>query len=127
MGISLDNWHKLLKMGGKRKPYLTKQKYELGRPAVNTRIGPFCIYTVHVWGGNKKHQAVRLDVGNFLGSECCACKTRITKVVYKASNKELVCTKTTVKNGTVLPGSTPRHSAVSPTVHCPWATRSGPR
>ncbi|XP_019499245.1 PREDICTED: 40S ribosomal protein S8 [Hipposideros armiger] len=38
MGISRDNWHKRRKTGGKRKPYHKKRKYELGRPAANTRI-----------------------------------------------------------------------------------------
>uniref|UniRef100_A0A2K5XSD8 40S ribosomal protein S8 n=1 Tax=Mandrillus leucophaeus TaxID=9568 RepID=A0A2K5XSD8_MANLE len=94
MGISRDNWHK-----GKRKPYHKKQKYELGHPAANTKIGPRRIPTVRVRGGNKKYRALRLDVGNFSwGSECCTRKTRIIDVVYNASNNELVRTKTLVKN-----------------------------
>uniref|UniRef100_A0A4W2E4U6 Small ribosomal subunit protein eS8 n=1 Tax=Bos indicus x Bos taurus TaxID=30522 RepID=A0A4W2E4U6_BOBOX len=40
LGISRDNWHKRRKTGGKRKPYHKKRKYELGRPAANTKIGP---------------------------------------------------------------------------------------
>ena len=72
LGISRDNWHKRRKTGGKRKPYHKKRKYELGRPAANTKIGPPPrIHTVRVWGGNKKYRALRLDVGNFSwGSEC---------------------------------------------------------
>ncbi|KAF4013484.1 hypothetical protein G4228_004744 [Cervus hanglu yarkandensis] len=46
MGISRDNWHKRRKTGGKRKPYHKKRKYELGRPAANTKIGPRRIHTV---------------------------------------------------------------------------------
>ncbi|CAD7684599.1 unnamed protein product [Nyctereutes procyonoides] len=89
MGISRDNWHKRRKTGGKRKPYHRKQKYELGRPAANTEV------------------ALRLDVGNFSwGSECCTHKTRIINV-YNASNNELVCTKTPMKNRIVLIDSTP--------------------
>ena len=38
MGISRDNWHKRRKTGGKRKPYHKKRKYELGRPAANTKV-----------------------------------------------------------------------------------------
>lgn len=38
-GISRDNWHKRRKTGGKRKPYHKKRKYELGRPAANTKVG----------------------------------------------------------------------------------------
>ncbi|XP_014405240.1 PREDICTED: 40S ribosomal protein S8-like [Myotis brandtii] len=101
-GISRDNWHKRRKTGGK------KQKYELGRPAANTKIGPRRIHTVRVRGGNKKYRALRLDVGNFSwGSECCTRKTRIIDVVYNASNNELVRTKTLVKNCIVLVDSTP--------------------
>lgn len=37
-GISRDNWHKRRKTGGKRKPYHKKRKYELGRPAANTKV-----------------------------------------------------------------------------------------
>ncbi|KAL4686123.1 hypothetical protein H8959_001720 [Pygathrix nigripes] len=79
MGISRDNWHKRHKTGGKRKPYHKKRKYELGRPAANTKIGPRCIHTVRV---------------------------RIIDLVYNASNNELVRTKTLVKNCIVLIDST---------------------
>ncbi|KAK7814973.1 hypothetical protein U0070_024316 [Myodes glareolus] len=83
------------KTRGKRKPYHKKWKYELGRPATNTKIGPRHIHTVCVREGNKKYRALRLDVGNFSwGSECCTRKTRIIDVVYNASNNELVRTKT---------------------------------
>ncbi|KAG2461844.1 HECD3 ligase, partial [Polypterus senegalus] len=72
MSISRDNWHKRRKTGGKRKPYHKKRKYELGRPAANTKIGPRRIHTIRVRGGNKKYRALRLDVGNFAwGSESC--------------------------------------------------------
>ncbi|KAL1776335.1 40S ribosomal protein S8 [Sigmodon hispidus] len=53
MGISRDYWHKRRQTGGKQKPYLKKRKYELGRPAANTKIGPRRIHTVRVPGGNK--------------------------------------------------------------------------
>uniref|UniRef100_A0A2K5DFT5 Small ribosomal subunit protein eS8 n=1 Tax=Aotus nancymaae TaxID=37293 RepID=A0A2K5DFT5_AOTNA len=89
MGISRDNWHKHRKTGGKRKPYHRKRKYELGRPAANTKIGPRRIHTVRVPG------------------ECCTRKTRIIDVVYNASSNELVHTKTLVKNCIVLIDSTP--------------------
>nr|XP_045014798.1 40S ribosomal protein S8-like [Jaculus jaculus] len=108
MGISQDNWHKRRKTGGKRKPYHRKRKYELGRPAANTKIGPRRRHTVHVRGGNKKCRALRLDVGNSSwGSECCTRKTRRIDVVCNASNNELVRTKTLVKNCIVLMDSTP--------------------
>ncbi|KAJ8788668.1 hypothetical protein J1605_022413 [Eschrichtius robustus] len=43
----------------------------------------------------------------FWGLECCTCKTRIIDVVYNASNHELFCTKTLVKNCIMLIDSTP--------------------
>uniref|UniRef100_A0A2I2ZEW8 40S ribosomal protein S8 n=1 Tax=Gorilla gorilla gorilla TaxID=9595 RepID=A0A2I2ZEW8_GORGO len=91
MGISQDNWHKRRKTGSKRKPYDKKRKYELGHLAANTKTGPHHIHTVHVRG------------------ECCTRKTRITDVVYNASNSKLVRTKTLVKNCFVLTDSTPYH------------------
>ncbi|KAL6092794.1 hypothetical protein STEG23_024903 [Scotinomys teguina] len=64
--------------------------------------------TSPVGGGNKKYGALRLDVANFSwGSECCTRKTRIIDVIYNASNKELVHTKTLVKNCIVPIDSTP--------------------
>jgi small subunit ribosomal protein S8e len=104
MGISQDNWHKHWKTRVTRKPYHKKRKYELGRLAANTKIGPRHIHRVRVRGGSKKYCALRWDVGNFSwGSECCIRKTRITDVVHN----ELVCTKTLVKNSFVLIDSTP--------------------
>ncbi|KAM7334000.1 LOW QUALITY PROTEIN: hypothetical protein ACRRTK_007320 [Alexandromys fortis] len=105
MGISWDNWHKRRKTGGKRKPHHKKRKYELGRPAANTKIGPHRIHTVRVRGVNKKYRALRLEVGNF--SWVLYSQTRIIDVVYNASHNELVRTKTLVKNCIVLIDSTP--------------------
>uniref|UniRef100_A0A4D5R965 40S ribosomal protein S8 n=1 Tax=Scolopendra viridis TaxID=118503 RepID=A0A4D5R965_SCOVI len=108
MGISRDHWHKRRKTGGKKKPIKKKRKFELGRPAANTRLGPRRIHTVRTRGGNKKYRALRLDQGNFSwGSECCTRKTRIIDVVYNASNNELVRTKTLVKNAIVVIDATP--------------------
>jgi len=108
MGISRDHQHKRRATGGKRKPIRKKRKFELGRPAANTKLGPQRIHTVRVRGGNRKFRALRLDQGNFAwGSECCARKTRIIDVVYNASNNELVRTKTLVKNAIVVIDATP--------------------
>merc|ERR1711979_173361 len=85
-----------------------KRKFELGRPASNTKLGPQRIHTVRVRGGNKKYRALRLDTGNFAwGSEGMTRKTRIIDVVYNASNNEMVRTKTLVKNAIVTIDSTP--------------------
>ncbi|XP_051172881.1 40S ribosomal protein S8 [Leptopilina boulardi] len=108
MGISRDHWHKRRATGGKRKPLRKKRKFELGRPAANTKLGPQRIHTVRTRGGNKKYRALRLDTGNFAwGSEGRARKTRIIDVVYNASNNELVRTKTLVKNAIVTIDATP--------------------
>jgi len=108
MGISRDHWHKRRKTGGKRKPIHKKRKYELGRPAANTKLGPKRIHIVRCRGGNRKFRALRLDTGNFSwGSESCTRKTRIIDVVYNASNNELVRTKTLVKNAIVVIDAVP--------------------
>jgi len=44
-------------------------------------------------GGNIKRRALRCDTGNYSwGTEAISRKTRITEVVYNASNNELVRT-----------------------------------
>merc|ERR1712051_70555 len=79
-----------------------KRKYELGRPAANTKLGSKRIHLVRGRGGNIKFRALNLDQGNFSwGSETCTRKVRILDVVYNASNNELVRTKTLVKNAIV--------------------------
>jgi small subunit ribosomal protein S8e len=84
-----------------------KRKYEMGRPAANTKLGARRIHTIRTRGGNKKYRALRLDTGNFSwGSEAITRKTRILDVVYNASNNELVRTKTLVKNCIVVIDST---------------------
>ncbi|XP_044750411.1 pre-mRNA-splicing factor CWC22 homolog [Coccinella septempunctata] len=108
MGISRDHWHKRRATGGKRKPLRKKRKFELGRPAAQTKLGSRRIRYVRTRGGNLKYRALRLDTGNFAwGSEGCARKTRIIDVVYNASNNELVRTKTLVKNAIVVIDATP--------------------
>lgn len=108
VGISRDHWHKRRATGGKRKPLRKKRKFELGRPAANTKLGARRIHYVRTRGGNVKYRALRLDSGNFAwGSEGTARKTRIIDVVYNASNNELVRTKTLVKNAIVVVDATP--------------------
>merc|ERR1712215_34448 len=102
MGISRDKWHKRRATGGRQNPIRKKRKYELGRPAAQTKLGPKRIHTIRTRGGNKKYRALRLDTGNFAwGSEAQTRKTRIIDVLYNASNNELVRTKTLVKNAIV--------------------------
>ena len=108
MGISRDSVHKRRKTGGKRPMVRKKRKFELGRPAANTKIASKRIRVVRTMGGNEKYRALRLDTGNFAwASEGITRKTRVLDVVYNASNNELVRTKTLVKNAIIQIDSTP--------------------
>lgn len=79
-----------------------KRKFEMGRQAAMTKIGPKKVCSVRGRGGNYKFRALRLDAGNFTwGSEFVTKKTRVLDVVYNATNNELVRTKTLVKNSIV--------------------------
>merc|ERR1712115_425179 len=85
-----------------------KRKFELGRPAANTKLGGNRVHTVRVRGGHFKYRALRMDSGNFSwGTEGQTRKTRIVDVVYNASNNELVRTKTLVKSCIVVIDATP--------------------
>jgi small subunit ribosomal protein S8e len=98
MGISRDSRHKRAATGAKRAHYRKKRKFEMGRQAANTKIGTKKIHEIRTRGGNKKFRALRLESGNFSwGTQSATCKSRIVKVVYNASNNELVRTNTLVK------------------------------
>jgi small subunit ribosomal protein S8e len=102
------DWHKRRATGGKRPQPRKKRKFELGRPAANTKLGTQRIHTIRTRGGNKKYRALRLDHGNFSwGSESVSRKTRIIDVIYNASNNELVRTKTLTKSTIVQIDGTP--------------------
>ncbi|CAG7724150.1 unnamed protein product [Allacma fusca] len=108
MGISRDHYHKRRATGGKRAILRKKRKFELGRPAANTKLGSRRIHSVRTRGGNLKFRALRIDAGNFSwGSESTTKKTRVIDVVYNASNNELVRTKTLVKNAIVVIDAAP--------------------
>jgi ribosomal protein eS8 len=90
-GISRDSRHKRRATGGRRNIHQKKRKFELGRPAAETKMGAKRVHVVRARGGNLKFRAMRLDTGNFAwGTETCTRKTRILDVVYNASNNELV-------------------------------------
>ena len=94
--------------GGRRAIHQKKRKFELGRPAANTKIGAKRIHLVRARGGNRKFRAIRLDAGNFVWpAEHIAHKTRILDTVYNASNSEFVRTKTLTKNTIVQIDATP--------------------
>lgn len=69
-GISRDSRHKRRETGGRRSKYRKKRKFEMGRPAANTKLGNKRVHPVRCRGGNMKYRALRLDTGNFSwGSE----------------------------------------------------------
>ncbi|EJD36019.1 40S ribosomal protein S8 [Auricularia subglabra TFB-10046 SS5] len=108
MGISRSSRHKRSASGAQRAHYRKKRKFELGRQAASTKLGPKRVHTVRVRGGNVKYRALRLDAGNFAwGSEHVTKKTRIIGVVYNASNNELVRTNTLVKGAVIQVDATP--------------------
>ena len=102
MGISRDSRHKRSATGAKRPQYRKKRKFELGRQSAQTKIGGKRIHVIRVRGGNLKHRALRLETGNFSwGTMAMSSKCRIIRVVYNASNNELVRTNTLVKGAIV--------------------------
>ncbi|KAG8826294.1 40S ribosomal protein, partial [Serendipita sp. 400] len=106
--ISRSSAHKRRATGGHRPAYRKKRKFELGRQAASTKLGPKRIHTVRTRGGNEKFRALRLDSGNYAwGSEHVTRKTRVISVVYNASNNELVRTNTLVKGAIVQVDATP--------------------
>ena len=108
MGITRSSFKKRRATGGKRPVYRKKRKYELGRPAAGTRIGPKRVRTVRVRGGHTKFRALRLEHGNFSwSSEATTRRTRVLDVVYNSTNNELVRTKTLVKGAIVQIDATP--------------------
>jgi small subunit ribosomal protein S8e len=108
MAIWQSKWRKRRKTGGKRRPYRSKRKRELGRPPSHTKLAPKRIVTVRARGGKIKRRALRLDQGVFSwGSEACARKTRIIDVLYNPASNELVRTKTLTKGTIVVIDATP--------------------
>ena len=64
-GISRDSRHKRRETGGRRAKFRKKRKFEMGRPAANTKLGHKRVHPVRCRGGNMKYRALRLDTGNF--------------------------------------------------------------
>jgi len=108
MGISRDSWHKRRKTGGRKPQMHKKRKFEMGRPASNTKIAPKRVHMVRTMGGNKKFRALRLDKGNFAwASEGISKVSKIVDVVYNATSNELIRTKTLVKGAIIVIDATP--------------------
>lgn len=65
MGISRDSMHKRRATSGKKKAWMKKRKYELGRQPTKTKFSSNkTVRKVRVRGGNVKWRALRLDTGN---------------------------------------------------------------
>ena len=108
MGISRDSRHKRRSTGGRMPVHQKKRKFEMARQPSMTKLGAKQVRSVRGRGGNFKHRALRVDVGNYTwASEAFSSKTRILDVVYNATNNELVRTKTIVKNSIVQVDATP--------------------
>jgi small subunit ribosomal protein S8e len=108
MSIARDSIHKRRPSGGKRKAYRMKRKFELGRQAAATKLGPKTIRLVRCRYGIIKRRALRLETGNFAWpAQGMAARARILNVVYNASNNELVRTNTLVRNAIVQVDAAP--------------------
>ena len=80
----------------------------MGRQSSMTKLGAKRVHIVRTRGGNQKFRALRLDHGNFAwASQAIARKAKIIKVIYNASNNELVRTRTLVKNSIIEIDATP--------------------
>merc|ERR1712125_58227 len=101
MGISRDSRHKRRETGGRMPIHKKKRKFESGKPAANTKLAEKRIRLVRSRGGNVKHRALRLNMGNFMWqSEAQTKKSKIVNVVYNPVSNELVRTNTLTK-GTI--------------------------
>ena len=108
MSISRNSRHKRRATGGRMPVHKKKRHFEMGRMATSTKLGPRKVTEVRVRGGNIKHRALRIQEGTFSwGSEAVSRKTKVSDVVYNATNNELVRTKTLVKNCIVKIDATP--------------------
>merc|ERR1712203_522202 len=108
MGISRDSRHKHRLTGGRMPIHKKKRKFESGRPAANTKLGPKKVRPVRTRGGHSKFRALANDHGNFnWSSQGVTRKTTVINSVYNATNNELVRTNTLVKNSIILIDATP--------------------
>lgn len=110
MGISRDSRHKRRLTGGRMPIHQKKRKFELGRPAANTKLiqGEKKIHLVRARGGRTKFRALALNNGNFnWPSHGKTFKTQVLNTMYNASNNDLVRTNTLVKGMIVSIDATP--------------------
>merc|ERR1712050_730379 len=85
-----------------------KRQYECGKPSANTKLAAKRIRLVRKRGGDFKHRALRLNMGNFMWqSEGVTKKSKIVNVVYNPVSNELVRTNTLTKGTIVFIDGTP--------------------
>merc|ERR1711879_616569 len=97
-----DSRHKRRLTGGRMPCHQKKRQFECGKPAANTRLAAKRIRLVRKRGGQFKHRALRLNMGNFMWqSEGVTKKCKIVNVVYNPVSNELVRTNTLTK-GTIV-------------------------
>merc|ERR1712178_308507 len=108
MGISRDSRHKRRLTGGRMPIHKKKRKFESGKPAAMTKLMEKRIRLIRTRGGNVKHRALRLNMGNFnWGSHQITKKSKIVNVVYNPVSNELVRTNTLTKSSIVYIDATP--------------------
>ena len=96
-GISRDNWHKRRKTGGKRKPYHKKRKYELGRPAANTKVRAGASPSGGAPGPGLRGAALRVAVESPRGpgvfGDCAASSRSPAGRVLKGLRGDVLCVR----------------------------------
>merc|ERR1711879_1122260 len=103
-----DSRHKRRLTGGRMPCHQKKRQFECGKPAANTKLAAKRIRLVRKRGGDFKHRALRLNMGNFMWqSEGVTKKSKIVNVVYNPVGNELVRTNTLTKGTIVFVDATP--------------------
>jgi small subunit ribosomal protein S8e len=123
MGISRDGRHKRRLTGGRMPCHQKKRQFECGKPAANTKLAAKRIRLVRKRGGDFKHRALRLNMGNFMWqSEGVTKKSKIVNVVYNPVSNELVRTNTLTKGTIVFIDATPFTQYVQGHYFAKWDT-----
>jgi len=123
MGISRDGRHKRRATGGRMPCHQKKRQFECGKPAANTKLAAKRIRLVRKRGGDFKHRALRLNMGNFMWqSEGVTKKSKIVNVVYNPVSNELVRTNTLTKGTIVFIDATPFTQYVQGHYFAKWDT-----
>merc|ERR1712166_816147 len=100
-----------------------KRQFECGKPAANTKLAAKRIRLVRKRGGDFKHRALRLNMGNFMWqSEGVTKKSKIVNVVYNPVSNELVRTNTLTKGTIVFIDATPFTQYVQGHYFAKWDT-----